>query len=143
MLSWQLKALAARLNPTKQRNPDMSEQFEMFTSTIGLGGHKTKVAIDHPSVAVRHDAGDTSREAAEKAKPHAGKQRQLIHFWIKWAGKSEAKGMTADEISTLLLLPAQSVSARINGLHKDGHIADSGLRRKTRYGRNAIVWVAI
>jgi hypothetical protein len=120
----------------------MSEQYEMFTSTIGLGGHKTKVAIDHPSVAVRHDAGDTSREAAEKAKPHAGKQRELIHFWIKWAGKSEAKGMTADELSMLLELPAQSVSARINGLHKDGYITDSGVRRKTRYGRNAIVWVA-
>ena len=125
-----------------KENPDMSEQLEMFTSTIGLGGHKTKVALDHPSVAVRHDAGDTSREAAEKAKPNAGKQRELIHFWIKWAGKSEAKGMTADEISTLLLLPAQSVSARINGLHKDGYIKDSGLRRKTQYGRNAIVWVA-
>ena len=120
----------------------MSEQFEMFTSTIGLGGHKTKVALDHPSVSVRHDAGDTSREAAEKAKPHAGKQRELIHFWVKWAGKSEAKGMTADELSMLLELPAQSVSARINGLHKDGYIMDSGERRKTRYGRNAIVWVA-
>jgi hypothetical protein len=125
-----------------KENPDMSEQLEMFTSTIGLGGHKTKVALDHPSVAVRRDAGDTSREAAEKAKPNAGKQRELIHFWIKWAGKSEAKGMTADEISTLLLLPAQSVSARINGLHKDGYIKDSGARRKTQYGRNAIVWVA-
>ena len=125
-----------------KENPDMSEQLEMFTSTIGLGGHKTKVALDHPSVAVRHNAGDTSREAAEKAKPNAGKQRELIHFWIKWAGKSEAKGMTADEISTLLLLPAQSVSARINGLHKDGYIKDSGARRKTQYGRNAIVWVA-
>ena len=125
-----------------KENPDMSEQLEMFTSTIGLGGHKTKVALDHPSVAMRHDAGDTSREAAEKAKPNAGKQRELIHFWIKWAGKSEAKGMTADEISTLLLLPAQSVSARINGLHKDGYIKDSGARRKTQYGRNAIVWVA-
>ena len=53
----------------------MSEQLEMFTSTIGLGGHKTKVAIDHPSVAVRHDAGDTSREAAEKAKNPPQKAR--------------------------------------------------------------------
>jgi hypothetical protein len=50
--------------------------------------------------------------------------------------------MTADEISVLLDLPAQSVSARINGLHRDAYIVDSGIRRKTRYGRNAIVWVA-
>ena len=119
----------------------MSEQFEMFTSTIGLGGHKTKVAIDHPSVAVRHDAGDTSREAAEKAKPHAGKQREEIYFAIQAANNYKFKGMTADEVALVLNMPAQSVSARINGLHKDGYITDSGLRRKTRYGRNAIVWV--
>jgi hypothetical protein len=50
--------------------------------------------------------------------------------------------MTADELSVLLQLPAQSVSARINGLHKDGWIVNSGSRRKTRYNRNAIVWVA-
>ena len=125
-----------------KENPDMREQLEIITSNIGIGGHKTKVALDHPSVAVRHDAGDTSREAAEKAKPHAGKQRELIHFWIKWAGKSEAKGITADELSTLLQLPAQSISARINGLHRDAFIVDSGIRRKTRYNRNAIVWKA-
>jgi hypothetical protein len=119
----------------------MSEQFEMFTSTIGLGGHKTQVALDHPTVAIRHDATDTSREAGLKAKPHAGKQRELIHFWIKWAAKTEAKGMTGDEVAVLLDLPAQSVSARINGLHKDGFIVDSGIRRNTRYGRKAIVWV--
>jgi hypothetical protein len=119
----------------------MSEQYEMFTSTIGLGGHKTKVALDHPSVAVRHDAGDTSREAAEMAKPHAGKQRELIHFWVKFATNCESKGITADELSILLELPAQSVSARINGLHRDGYIKDSGERRKTRYNRNAIIWV--
>ena len=120
----------------------MNDQLEMFTTTLGLAGERTQVALNHPSVAIARNAPDTSREAGEAAKPHAGKQRELIHFWIKWAGKSEAKGMTADEISTLLLLPAQSVSARINGLHKDGYIKDSGARRKTRYGRNAIVWVA-
>ena len=120
----------------------MNEQMEMFHPSNGLGRYKETVAINTPTVAIRHDATDTSREAGEKAKPNSGKQRELIHFWVKWAGKSEAKGMTADELSMLLELPAQSVSARINGLHKDGHIMDSGERRRTRYGRNAIVWVA-
>lgn len=125
-----------------KENPDMNEQMEMFHPSNGLGRYKETVAINTPTVAIRHDATDTSREAGEKAKPNSGKQRELIHFWVKWAGKSEAKGMTADELSMLLELPAQSVSARINGLHKDGHIMDSGERRRTRYGRNAIVWVA-
>ena len=120
----------------------MNDQLEMFTTTLGLAGQRTRPALDTPTVAIANNAPDTSREAGEKAKEHSGKQRELIHFWIKWAAKSDAKGMTGDELSVLLLLPAQSVSARINGLHKDGWIIDSGLRRKTRYGRNAIVWVA-
>ena len=120
----------------------MNDQLEMFTTTLGLAGERTQVALNHPSVAIARNAPDTSREAGEVAKPHAGKQREVVHFWIKWAGRTEAKGMTADEISVLLELPAQSVSARINGLHRDAYIVDSGIRRKTRYGRNAIVWVA-
>jgi len=120
----------------------MSNQLEMFTTTLGLAGQKTQPAINHPTVAIAHNAPDTSREAGEKAKPHSGRQRELVHFWIKWAGSTESKGMTADEISVLTDLPAQSVSARINGLHRDKHIIDSGKRRNTRYGRKAIVWVA-
>lgn len=118
----------------------MNEQMELFHPSNGLGKYKETVALNAPVVAIRHDAVDTSREAGEKAKNHAGKQRELIHFWVKWAYKSEAKGITADELSTLLELPAQSVSARINGLHRDGFIVDTGARRKTRYNRNAIVW---
>jgi hypothetical protein len=117
-------------------------QLELFTTTFGLAGQRTRPALDTPTVAIANNAPDTSREAGEKAKEHSGKQRELIHFWIKSAAKSDAKGMTGDELSVLLQLPAQSVSARINGLHKDAWIVDSGLRRKTRYNRNAIVWVA-
>jgi len=120
----------------------MSEQLEMFTTTLGLAGQKTRPALDSPTVAIANNAPDTSREAGEKAKSHSGKQRELIHFWIKWSSKSESHGITADELSVLLLLPAQSISARINGLHKDGWIVDSGKRRNTRYGRKAIVWKA-
>ena len=120
----------------------MNDQLEMFTTTLGLAGERTQVALNHPSVAIARNASDTSREAGEATKPHAGKQREVVHFWIKWAARTEAKGMTADEIGLLLELPAQSVSARINGLHRDAYIVDSGIRRKTRYGRNAIVWIA-
>ena len=118
----------------------MNDQLEMFTTTLGLAGQRTRPALDTPTVAIAKNAPDTSREAGEKAKEHSGKQRELIYFWIKWAAKTNAKGATADEISLLTDLPAQSISARINGLHKDGYVLDTGLRRKTRYGRNAIVW---
>ena len=119
----------------------MNDQLEMFTTTLGLAGERTQVALNHPSVAIARNAPDTSREAGEAAKPHAGKQRELVLFWIKIA-PFNLKGLTADELSLQLDLPAQSISARINGLHRDAYIVDSGIRRKTRYGRNAIVWVA-
>ena len=53
----------------------MSDQLEMFTTTLGLAGERTQVALNHPSVAIARNAPDTSREAGEAAKPHAGKQR--------------------------------------------------------------------
>ena len=123
-----------------KENPDMSNQLEMFTTSVGLAGYKEIPALDRPAVAISNNAPETSQAAGVRAKGHSGEQRKKIQFWIKWASKLESKGMTADEISMLLEYPAQSVSARINGLHKDGWIVDTGLRRNTRYGRKAIVW---
>ena len=105
---------------------------ELFTHINGLGGCK-EIAAD--VVAYRHDGPDTSVAAAYAAKPNSGLQRVTIYNLLR-----DRDGLTADEISLLLDLPAQSVSARLNGLAQDRHICDSGTRRKTRYGRKAIVW---
>ena len=105
---------------------------ELFTHINGLGGCK-EIAAD--VVAYRHDGPDTSVAAAYAAKPNSGLQRVTIYNLLR-----DRDGLTADEISLLLDLPAQSVSARLNGLAQDRHIRDSGTRRKTRYGRKAIVW---
>lgn len=50
-------------------------------------------------------------------------------------------GLTCYELEKMLNLPHQTASARINDLIKENRIIDSGLRRKTQSGRNAIVWV--
>ena len=105
---------------------------QLFTHVNGLGGIK-EIAAD--VVAYRHDGPDTSVDAAYQAKPHSGLQRVTIYNLLR-----DRDGLTADEISIILDLPAQSVSARLNGLAQDRHIRDSGDRRKTRYGRKAIVW---
>lgn len=50
-------------------------------------------------------------------------------------------GLTCDEIEEKLNMSHQTVSARVRGLvRKGGFIVDSGKVRKTRSGRNAIVW---
>ena len=106
---------------------------QLFTTVVGLDG--VKEIVTRNVVAYRRNAVDTSRDAAYKAKPKSGKQRLAIYNLLR-----DRHGLTADEISLLLDLPAQSVSARLNGLANDRLIVDSGERRKTRYGRNAIVW---
>ena len=115
---------------------EMTDQ--LFTHVNGLAGMKEVIARD--VVAYRHDGPDTSVDAAYSAKPHSGLQRQAVYNLIFAYSGGIHKGMTADEISLALDLPAQSVSARLNGLAQDRHIRDSGDRRKTRYGRKAIVW---
>ena len=50
-------------------------------------------------------------------------------------------GATCDAIEVEQGLAHQTASSAINRLVSDGHIRDSGARRKTRSGRNAIVYV--
>lgn len=50
-------------------------------------------------------------------------------------------GLTCDEVEVALDMRHQTVSARVNELMNQGLIADSGLRRKTRSGAQAAVWV--
>ena len=53
----------------------------------------------------------------------------------------KSDGMTCDELEQALDAKHQSVSAQIRHGVKNNEIEDSGMRRKTRSGRNAIVWV--
>jgi len=97
-----------------------------------------KAPLLRRSAPVRATAPQTSRDAAADVLGKTGSQRYRIYHHVKrFAG-----GLTADEISMQMNLPAQSVSARINGLHRDGWLVDSQLVRTTRYGGKAIVWVA-
>jgi len=50
-------------------------------------------------------------------------------------------GLTCDELEQILDAKHQSVSAKIREGVLGNEIEDSGMRRKTRSGRNAIVWV--
>ena len=96
-------------------------------------------SINRPHAPWRHDAKDTSRKAGQDALGRSGTQRRKIYDAVFLAG---SRGMTSDEIGNKLGMPPQSVSARVNGLVADGHLVDSGQRRKSQWGRDAIVWVA-
>ena len=83
---------------------------------------------------------ETSQAAARRALGRSGSQRNAIYQEIKSRGSD---GMTCDEICEYFQMLVQSATPAINTLANDGWLEDSGRRRNTRSGREAIVWVAI
>lgn len=83
----------------------------------------------------------TSWEAAQSIMEPPERVRARAERAVLRAILQAPDGLTCDEIETQLNMSHQTVSARIRGLvRKGGYIVDSGKVRKTRAGRNAIVW---
>jgi hypothetical protein len=77
---------------------------------------------------------ETSREAYESV----GRGKNTLSDKI--IEKLNVSPFTCDEMEVLLEGRHQSVSAQIRNEVKAGRVEDSGMRRPTRSGRNAIVW---
>lgn len=82
---------------------------------------------------------DTSKEAAELIKHRAPKLRERVYQYIHEQG---ARGATADEVQVALGLTNQTGAPRVTELCRMGRIARTDERRKTRYGRNAGVYLS-
>ncbi len=83
---------------------------------------------------------DTSKEAAQSIAKDLPRLESLVYGFIHRAGNV---GRTTDEIEVLSDLVHQTASARVRGLVLKGRIRDSGMRRDTRSGRKATVWVVV
>ncbi len=92
-----------------------------------------------PAPKLPYSEGETSREAAIAAKPSAKSIRARVRRWIDRQGRN---GATDDEIEVASGMPHQTISARRRELVLEGAIVWNGLKRKTRSGRNAKVWVS-
>jgi hypothetical protein len=77
---------------------------------------------------------DTSNQAATSLGNISG-LAQRCYDEIVLAG-----GLTTDQLEQILNGKHQTISARVNDLINKNWIVDSGLRRKTRSGRDARVW---
>ena len=99
----------------------------------------SKPPLERAHAPWRANAKDTSKKAGQDALGRAGSQRRAIYNEVFLAG---SQGLTVDELRQRLNMPPTSVSARVTGLQQDGWLVDSGQRRPTRYGSDAIVWVA-
>ncbi len=86
---------------------------------------------------IRSDARETSRQAALEAFPRTGVHRRLI---LDYIASRPDYGATDDEIIVALNIRHQSAGPRRLELFEGGWIEDSGIRRRTVSGKDAIVW---
>lgn len=83
----------------------------------------------------------TSKAAATSMVSRAAADRERVLDFIKVMGEY---GATADEVELMLDMIHQTASARVSDLwHKHGKIKDSGKRRQTKSGRQAVVYVSV
>ena len=76
----------------------------------------------------------TSQDALATIKPKIKTKREQVYDLIK------LNALTNYEISDELDMPLSSVTARCRELQVLNLVVDSGKRRKTKYGKQAIVW---
>jgi len=85
------------------------------------------------------EAQDTSREAHEHVKPRKVTLRERVLRYVVGCGEH---GATDEEMQTALGMDPNTQRPRRRELVQAGYIVDSGKRRETRTGRNAIVWIS-
>jgi predicted transcriptional regulator len=82
---------------------------------------------------------DTSEAAAMSLQSILPSMSAQVLETLEEAG---SHGATCDEVEVELGMRHQTASARIKGLVDNGLAVDSGMRRRTRSGRKATVWLA-
>jgi DNA-binding IclR family transcriptional regulator len=76
----------------------------------------------------------TSQEALATIKPKIKTKREEVYEFIKF------QASTNYEIADELDMPLSSVCGRVRELQVLNLVEDSGEKRKTKYGKQAIVW---
>jgi hypothetical protein len=87
---------------------------------------------------LRRNPHETEVAAAAMQVGRVGTKRRQVYDLIKACG---CYGATDDEVMVRIAFSHSNATARRGELVKGGYIVDSGQRRKTRTGSDAIVWV--
>ena len=80
-----------------------------------------------------HNYTDTSKSAWVNKKDKLTKREQVYELL-------KLNALSNYQIADELEMPLSSVCARVRELQLTGHIEDSKVRRKTQFGKFAIVW---
>ena len=76
----------------------------------------------------------TSKKALASVKPKIKTKREQVYDLIK------LNPLTNNQIADELEMPLSSACARVREFQILNLVIDSGLKRKTKYGKDAIVW---
>lgn len=79
----------------------------------------------------------TSRQAAEDAKPGAATERRKVLLYLQSRGED---GATDEECQLALSMNPSTQRPRRVELVRSGLVKDSGRKRRTASGREAVVW---
>jgi predicted HTH transcriptional regulator len=124
--------------PAETKTPEQLTR-EQYTATMRQAAEEYRQArpeLTRPRVFMGPQ--ETSRKAAERALPRTGTQRHRI-----WSLMRENAGLTADEVNEATGISPNTINPTIRGLVLDNWLEDSGQRRVTRSGNEAIVWVPV
>ena len=98
----------------------------------------TSPAIDRQVTRTGASHPRTAQNAGNEVLYRSGTLRRLMYDLLEHRGLS---GHTDDELEAYFQRSHQTISSARNTLSSDGFIIDSGKRRTTRTGHDAIVWV--
>lgn len=82
----------------------------------------------------------TSKAAAVQIEPKANTLRAKVYDLIK---VSSEYGATDEELQDILCMEGSTERPRRKELCEQGKVKDSGKTRKTKSGRQAVIWVAV
>ncbi len=108
-----------------------------FTDSKRQTMNPVQLEIDVSPDAPAQKSSDTSVAAAKSIEPILNRLEADVFGWFV---SYQTIGLTCDQVEYFSRHSHQTVSARIRRLVQLGKLADSGHRRKTRSGRNAVVW---
>jgi hypothetical protein len=107
-------------------------------------GNKTEEKVAHdifnPRTHYRREDPQTSREAAESvAETFTIVQARVLEIHREFDGLTDEE-LTNEYVQRFGVMGQSSIRSRRNDLTLKGHFTDSGVRRRVKTGRLAIVW---
>lgn len=122
----------------------LSPGWELCRTPVAVSKYRTRLCGATRRVGERpapaQEGSGTSVAAARRIEPVRENLRQRVYQAVR---EAHPGGLTEQEIEDATGLPGNTVRPRIVELVNRAGLVDSGRTRKTRSGREAVVWIIL